>query len=104
MLNMEGSALFLRAEGELTIYQVEEINKQLCTLFGNAETVIVDMSKVDKIDTAGFQLLVSLKQSCENSQKNFEINGTGESVRNFFTLFGLVLEDNEDYFGLKAPQ
>ncbi len=103
MINMDASTLFLKMENELTIYQVEEINKQLCILFGNAESVIVDMASVDKIDTAGFQLLMSLKQSCENMNKNFELNGVGSSVSNFFSLFGLVYKGDENYLGVKAP-
>ena len=103
MVRMDASTLFLKMENELTIYQVEEINKQLCLLFGNAESVIVDMTSVDKIDTAGFQLLMSLKQSCENMNKNFELNGVGGSVSNFFSLFGLIYRGDENYFGVKAP-
>jgi anti-anti-sigma regulatory factor len=88
MLDMEGSTLVFRVENELTIYQVEELNKQLCVSFGNAEAMVVDMSRADKIDTAGFQLLVSLKKSCESMNKNFEITGCGGSAQNFMELFG----------------
>jgi anti-anti-sigma factor len=102
MINMNASTLFLKMESELTIYQVEELNKQVCALLGNAESVVVDMGGVDKIDTAGFQLLMSLKHSCENMNKNFELNGVGGSAGNFFSLFGLIFDGNENYFNTKV--
>lgn len=85
---MEDSILHLNPTGELTIYQVEEITKQVCVLFDNAKELVIDLMQTDKIDTAGFQLLVSLKKSCKATQKRFELVGISDSVQNFMTLFG----------------
>lgn len=88
MVTMEDSILHLNLSGELTIYQVEEITKQLCASFANAEELVIDLMQTEKIDTAGFQLLISLKKSCETTQKRFELVGISDSVQNFMTLFG----------------
>lgn len=88
MVTMEDSILHLTPTGELTIYQVEEITKQVRVLFDNAKELVIDMIQTDKIDTAGFQLLISLKKSCEATQKRFELVGISDSVQNFMTLFG----------------
>jgi anti-anti-sigma factor len=88
MVRMDASTLRLHPTGDLTIYHVEEVTKKVSISLVAAEEVVVDLSDTDKIDTAGFQLLVSLHKSCVATEKKFEIVGIGESVENFMTLFG----------------
>ena len=88
MVTMDGSTLRFNPAGELTIYQVEESLKELLGSFGEAKSVFVDLNITDKIDTAGFQLLVSLTKSAKASGKECRIDGIGGSVENFTALFG----------------
>ncbi|MFA6189850.1 MAG: STAS domain-containing protein [Sulfuricurvum sp.] len=88
MVTMDGSSLRFSPVGELTIYQVEEALKQLTYSFGNAKDVWIDLSRIDKIDTAGFQLLISLSKSCKVTDKKCNADGVCESVENFMALFG----------------
>ncbi|WP_263831751.1 STAS domain-containing protein [Sulfurospirillum oryzae] len=88
MITLKESSLHVNPSGELTIYQVEEFSEKVKKLISSAERLYVDLSQLDKIDSAGFQLLVSLQKSCESSQKSFEINGITNSVHNFMLLFG----------------
>ncbi len=88
MVSMENSTLFLSIQNDLSIYQVEELHKRLCDYFDSANEVVVDMSKSDKIDTAGFQLLASLQKSCEAANKPFKLLEPSSSVQNFVELFG----------------
>lgn len=85
---MENSTLSLIIENDFGIYQVEEMHKHLCDSFDDAKEVVVDMSKSDKIDTAGFQLLASLKKSCEATGKPFKLLEPSSSAQNFTELFG----------------
>lgn len=88
MFSIEENTLFFRVNGELTIYQTEEYLKQATELLDSASAVVVDMYKADKLDTAGFQLLVSLKKTCAKSGKQFDLVGMGGSAQNFMALFG----------------
>ena len=85
---MDASTLRLHPTGDLTIYQVEELTKEIATSLPTAQEVVVELTETEKIDTAGFQLLISLKKSCVATDKKFELNGMDESVENFMTLFG----------------
>ena len=85
---MDASTLRVHPTGDLTIYQVEEVTKEISALLVSAEEVIVDLGETDKIDTAGVQLLVSLQKSCIATNKKFEITSMGDSVENFMILFG----------------
>ncbi len=85
---MDGSTLRFNPSGELTIYQVEETLKELNGSFGDAKAIFIDLTHTDKIDTAGFQLLISLTKTCKASQKECMMDGMGGSVENFMMLFG----------------
>lgn len=91
MVKMDASILRVDPQTELTIYQVEEMTKELLPLLVTAGEVNVDLSQTDKIDTAGFQLIVSLQKSCVESGKKFDIAGMSDSVENFMTLLGYEL-------------
>ena len=88
MVRMDASILQLHPTGDLTIYQVEELTKEVSALLVSAEEIIVDLCETDRIDTAGFQLLVMLQKSCTAMGKKFEIRGVGDSVENFMALLG----------------
>lgn len=88
MVTMDGSTLCFNPSGELTIYQVEDLLKELKTSFSEAKSVLIDLGSTDKIDTAGFQLLVSLVKSCKLSEKECAFDGVGGSIENFMALFG----------------
>jgi anti-anti-sigma regulatory factor len=88
MVTMDGSTLRFNPSGELTIYQVEESLKELNGALREAKEILIDLSVTDKIDTAGFQLIVSLGKSAQASGKGCRIDGIGGSVENFTTLFG----------------
>jgi anti-anti-sigma regulatory factor len=92
MVSMDGSTLRFNPSGELTIYQVEEALKGLLGSFGEAKAVFVDLNITDKIDTAGFQLLVSLTKSAKATGKECLIEGVGGSIENFAALFGYSFE------------
>lgn len=94
MVTMDGSTLRFNPSGELTIYQVEEALKELRGSLADAKGVFVDLSVTDKIDTAGFQLLVSLTKSAKASSKECLFEGLGGSLENFMMLFGYELDNS----------
>lgn len=88
MIRTDASALYIRPEGELTIYRAEELLKQIRGAFDAAPAVVVELEETDKLDTAGFQLIVALQKSCVITGKRFEMTGVGGAVRDFITLYG----------------
>lgn len=88
MIVQENAVLCLQPEGELTIYQVEDLARQLREGLSGASTVVVNLADTDKIDTAGFELIVALEKSCKAAGKRFELTGIGGAVEEFFSLYG----------------
>ncbi len=64
--NLSGELIFSTASSVLS-----KANAHLAKL--QAETVIIDLSKLDKIDSAGIALLLAWKRSCETNNKKLEI-------------------------------
>ncbi len=95
MLKMDASILGVCPLEDFTIYSVEELTRELLKSLPTAQEVSVDLSHIEKIDTAGFQLLVSLKKNCIESGKKFEIVGMSDTVENFMTLFGYEINGKQ---------
>lgn len=95
MLKMDASILRVTPLEDFTIYYVEELTRGVLKLLTDAQKVIVDLSQTEKIDTAGFQFLVSLKKSCTESGKKFEMADASDIVENFMTLFGYDLNSKQ---------
>lgn len=95
MVRMDASILQVAPLEDFTIYYVEELTRELLKSLPNAQEVMVDLSQVEKIDTAGFQLMVSLQKSCAENGKKFEIANTSDAVKNFMTLYGYDLDGKQ---------
>lgn len=74
-------------ENNFTIYEVEEIKEQFLELL-NEESITVDLENIKKIDMSAIQLLICLKKSCENKQKEFQIINVNEEILESFAISG----------------
>ena len=75
-------------EGEMTIYSANEIKKSLTENLGNCSGLNIDLSMINKIDTAGFQLLLLARIESETRDIQFEILNPSQDVENIFEIFG----------------
>ena len=67
--NLSGELTFSTASTVL-----DKANSHLANL--KTDTVTLDLSKLDKIDSAGITLLLAWKRSCETINKKLQINNT----------------------------
>jgi len=74
-------------QDELTIYEVEDLYKELLDEFLKGD-VVVDISGVNKVDMSVVQLLLSAKKSCLESSKTFKIIGANSEVTKIFQKSG----------------
>ncbi len=78
----------LGIEGELTIYSVKDLNNALSDYFGSEKNLEFDMSKISKIDTAGFQLIEMIRREIKNSGRNVLFFNPSAEVAGIYNLFG----------------
>lgn len=76
-------------DGELTIYTAAAVRERLLRVLENCARLTLDTAKVSEIDTAGLQVLLSTRRSCQEGGVPFAFPHSGQAVGQTLTLFGL---------------
>ncbi len=73
-----------------TIYEVEEIKDLFEASLVHDDKIVVDLANVTKIDMSAIQLLISLKQTCIEKNKLFQIQNANDDILNAFNVSGVA--------------
>ena len=93
---LEGTGLTVK--GNCLIQELEPLVKSLGELVeSDRNSIQIDLSNVESIDTAGIQLLASCRNSALARGKSFSIALMSEPVREALQITGLqqIFENNE---------
>lgn len=71
-----------------TIYEVEQLQEDFIKEAQNKETIVIDFKNITKIDMSAIQLLISLKKSCDEKNKTFEIKNIKDEILDSFEITG----------------
>ena len=82
----------LKVEGELSISVARTVANQWQEALKNPGAVLVDVHALTKVDTAGLQLLVSLKRTCAVARRPFGWQGTSPLLEDAARRCGLANE------------
>jgi anti-sigma B factor antagonist len=80
----------LAPEGQLTIYRVDELKRELLSLLNSNDFLELDIGNVNECDTAGLQLLCSLKKTSIETKKKFIITGESKSIEDVMVRTGIT--------------
>ena len=80
--------LSVKIEEDLSIYSVKEVKNRLADYFSNIRDIEFDLSAVDKVDTAGFQLLSIIRKEVESKNRSFSIVKPSGEIKRIFALYG----------------
>ncbi len=81
----DGVSIFL--DGEMTLYNTEIIRQTLMEKFNNYSKLEIDASQVNKIDTAGFQLMLAARREAGRRDKEFSVINTSNEVNKILNLY-----------------
>lgn len=70
-----------------TLYEVEAIKEDFIKEFSKNK-LCIDLENITKIDMSAIQLLISLKKSCEEKNKSFEIKNIKEEILDCLHITG----------------
>ena len=84
----------LQIKGDMNIYNAPELKRQLLDHLGSAAGLDVDLSQVDEIDTAGFQVLYLTKCEAAKSGKTLHLTARSPAVVEIMELYNTAT-----YFG-----
>ena len=73
---------------KFTIYEVEELYKELLSELKSGGVIEVDMEGVKKIDMPAIQLLISTSKSCEADSVAFSISNISDEVKKSLKISG----------------
>ena len=79
----------LRIDGPVTIAQVAELKELLMQAVEQAQTVVVELSRVDQVDIAGMQLFCAAHRLACGCGKELKLSGGGERFRALAGTAGL---------------
>jgi anti-anti-sigma factor len=77
-------------EGDINIYSVKELKERFSEFFDNVKNIELDLSAVDVVDTAGFQLLATIRKELNNKDRILTIVNPSNEIARIFNLYGEV--------------
>jgi anti-sigma B factor antagonist len=81
----------IRVTGEMTVYTASQIKQPLMdAIAGGPPSVLLDLSGVSELDTAGLQLLLLGHREALVSGRNLKLETESNTVREVLTLCGAL--------------
>jgi anti-anti-sigma factor len=78
--------------GEATIYSAGELQTSLLDIAQDPGDKKLDLSGVEKMDTAGFQLLYLLHKEMESSGASLDFINPSDEVKKYFNVYGQMYQ------------
>ena len=85
----------IEIEASLTIFNVAELQNQILKILKNSNKIEVDLKDITECDTAGIQLLYSLKKSCLSEGKDFSLLNPSDDFNEALNRMSIPLETLE---------
>lgn len=82
-------------DGEMTIYNAAEIGEKLFSALLDSRDLVINLSNVTEIDSAGVQLLMMAKKERATNDLNLSLTEHSDSVLDVFELMDLVTYFND---------
>lgn len=79
----------LIVDGNMTIYNAQEVKRQLVTAVRSSAVLELDLSHVGEMDTAGVQLLIMAKQESQRLDKTLRIIAHSDPVREIIEFYNM---------------
>jgi anti-sigma B factor antagonist len=89
------SCVQVAVEGELTIYRANELKQIFLSALDGADTLVIDLSAVTEIDSAGVQLLMMASAAAREAGCELRLIGHSPAVREVFDLLDLASYFND---------
>ena len=81
----------IEVEGDLTIYSANDFKNHMVKYCAKSKDIEIDLSKVVKFDTAGFQLVILARREIENANNKLIIKNLSNEVKTIFDLYGAII-------------
>ena len=76
----------------LSVYNAAKLHSQLTEAYKNSDRIEIDLKNITDCDTAGIQLLFSLKKSCLDAGKQISLINPSEAVNDALNRMSISWE------------
>ncbi|TAN51238.1 MAG: anti-sigma factor antagonist [Methylococcaceae bacterium] len=94
LFELHGNVHTLRVKGDMTIYTAEALKTHLLNALCVSNTLEIDLSAVEEMDSAGMQLLVVVKREAQRLGKKLSLVQHSPATMRVLDLFNMSA-----YFG-----
>ena len=89
----KSGSVSIAINGEMTIYAVADFKKRFIEDTSECADIEIDLSKVARLDTAGFQMLLSARRMAENGGKSIRFIDPSPDVLHLFFMYHEKIDD-----------
>ncbi len=93
----KASSLLIKPVGELTIYSAGELMQCLVTELSKYPEIEIDLSRIVRLDTAGFQLLLAARCEADRCAKLIHFVNPSPDVLRLCDIYQEKIEDWNKY-------
>ena len=85
---LDSNLVSLLLDGEISIYNATEVRQYLAENIKIYDGIEMDLSNVNRMDTAGFQLILAVRQEANKNGKKLKLLNPDNEVERVFDLYG----------------
>lgn len=74
---------------KITIYEVANLEARFAEVIAHSQSLDLNLSELDEVDSAGIQWLLSLKQRQEQQGGTLKLSQVPDSISDVFELLGV---------------
>ena len=78
----------VKIAGDMTIYHVQELKENILQSLNNNSNIVIDLSGVLDMDTAGYQLLILARKDAVKNEKSLKLISHSSAVLKMLDLYG----------------
>ena len=86
-VDIKKKRLLISVAGDMTIPALPDIREAVLSRLSKAKRIEFDLSQVEDMDSAGFQLLFAVKKMAESSGMSMTVSAASSSVRDCMDIF-----------------
>ena len=91
-IDMKDKTLLLRVTGDMTAYSAQEIKEGVVEKILKADRVELDLSDVEDMDSAGFQLMYAIKKHADSRQMELKLDTYSSVVMTCMKTYNMLAQ------------
>ena len=97
-VDIKDGALLLKIAGDMTTHSLQGIKEAVAEGILKADRVELDLSGVEDMDSAGFQLMYAIKKHADSRQLELNLKACSSAVMTYMRSYNML-----DQFGIDTP-